>query len=83
MGRGGSWPFNISTLLCGLTYPEGVGSIRNVANETNNILRGGKHNNFPVRAKTTLKFVIQSPMSKVQLSQLGLWTLDVIGLEGQ
>ena len=37
----------------------------------------GKHNSFPARSKTTLKFVIQSPMSKVQLSQPGLWTLDV------
>ena len=44
----------------------------------------GKHNSFPARSKTTLKFVVQRPMSEVQLSQLGLLTLDFgMALNGQ
>ena len=60
-----------------LTDSAGCGIIRIMKSISVDILRGGgKHNSFPARSKTTLKFVIQSPMSKVQLSQLGLWTLD-------
>ena len=47
---------------------------------------GGEYGRFPARSKAALKFVIQSPMSKVLLSSLdfGHWTLDIgMALIGQ